>query len=545
MVFFERVPFATMGSLYEFLVNSVSLYRKYRPQNFASLVGQEHVSSTLHSALKSGRTAHAYLFTGPRGTGKTSSARILAKAMNCLDLQDGEPCEKCEICSDINEGRLIDVIEIDAASNRGIDEMRDLREKIHFAPTRAKYKVYIIDEVHMLTKEAFNALLKTLEEPPAHVYFILATTEVHKIPETILSRCQRFDFRRIADKAMIDRLQFIADSEQIKAETKALAAISHHADGGLRDAIGLLEKLSVDGEITLEHASQVLGLSGFASLEKLYQLLGASDAKNALDEIQQLYVQGFDLQQFTKSFLEYMRKQLVANVESGNNAQISQVVRWLDIFREAYDQARYSPLPSLALEIAVVKACGLVSAPVAVAPVSAAPSAARVAPVSAVAPAPSAPVSKPNVGGSTAVANDIPKAALPITAAVAESMAERTHQGLDVSFDMVKSKWARILEHMKSPTAKRAFQGARLHEVSGGVVTLGFATNFNMEKMMELALRLELEGALAAVIGQPLSVKGIVLKGVSMSVPTPIAAAEPERDELADTVAAMFDGQVI
>lgn len=528
-------------------MNSVSLYRKYRPQNFASLVGQDHVSATLHSALKTGRTAHAYLFTGPRGTGKTSSARILAKAMNCLNLQDGEPCEKCEICNDINEGRLIDVIEIDAASNRGIDEMRDLREKIHFAPTRAKYKVYIIDEVHMLTKEAFNALLKTLEEPPAHVYFILATTEVHKIPETILSRCQRFDFRRIADKAMIDRLQFIADSEQIKAETKALAAISHHADGGLRDAIGLLEKLSVDGEITLEHASQVLGLSGFASLEKLYQLLSSSDAKGALDEIQQLYVQGFDLQQFTKSFLEYMRKQLVSSVESGNNAQISQVVRWLDIFREAYDQARYSPLPSLALEIAVVKACGLVSAPVAVAPVSAVQQtpAVKVVAASAVPSVQSTPVSKPSVGSPTAVANDIPKSALPITAAVAESMAERTHQGLDVSFDMVKSKWARILEHMKSPTAKRAFQGARLHEVSGGVVTLGFATNFNMEKMMELALRLELEGALAAVIGQPLTVKGIVLKGVPMSMPTPAPAAEPERDELADTVAAMFEGEVI
>lgn len=521
-------------------MNSVSLYRKYRPQNFASLVGQDHVSSTLHSALKSGRTAHAYLFTGPRGTGKTSSARILAKAMNCLDLQDGEPCEKCEICNDINEGRLIDVIEIDAASNRGIDEMRDLREKIHFAPTRAKYKVYIIDEVHMLTKEAFNALLKTLEEPPAHVYFILATTEVHKIPETILSRCQRFDFRRIADKAMIDRLQFIADSEQIKAESKALAAIAHHADGGLRDAIGLLEKLSVDGEITLEHASQVLGLSGFASLEKLFQSLSSSDAKGALDEIQQLYVQGFDLQQFNKGFLEYMRKQLVASVESGNNAQTSQVVRWLDIFREAYDQARYSPLPSLALEIAVVKACGFVSAPVAAAPVKNVQAVApKVAPVVA-APVQNIQTSKPTVSSTTAVADDIPRGAMPITAAIADSMAERTHQGLDVSFDMVKSKWPRILEHLKSPPAKRAFQGSRLHEVSDGTITLGFATNFHMEKMMEVALRIELEGALSAVLGQDMKVKGLVLKGVPMSMPTPVAAAEPERDEQADNIAAMF-----
>jgi DNA polymerase III gamma/tau subunit len=303
-----------------------------------------------------------------------------------------------------------------------------------------------------------------------------------------------------------------------------------------------LEKLSVDGEITLEHASQVLGLSGFASLEKLFQSLSSSDAKGALDEIQQLYVQGFDLQQFNKGFLEYMRKQLVASVESGNNAQTSQVVRWLDIFREAYDQARYSPLPSLALEIAVVKACGLVSAPVAAAPlknVQAASVAPKVAPVVA-APVQNIQTSKPTVSSTTAVADDIPRGAMPITAAIADSMAERTHQGLDVSFDMVKSKWPRILEHLKSPPAKRAFQGSRLHEVSDGTITLGFATNFHMEKMMEVALRIELEGALSAVLGQDMKVKGLVLKGVPMSMPTPVAAAEPERDEQADNIAAMF-----
>ena len=240
----------------------MSLYRKYRPQTFAHLVGQDHVSQTLLSALRLGRVSHAYLFTGPRGTGKTSTARLVAKALNCLDESSVEPCNACEICMEIADGRLIDIIEIDAASNRGIDEMRDLREKIHFAPTRAKLKVYIIDEVHMLTKEAFNALLKTLEEPPEHVYFVLATTEVHKIPETILSRCQRFDFQRIPVKVLVDRLSFIAQEEKIEVEEKALEMIAHHAEGGLRDAIGLLEQMAADGSLTVERVSTVLGIGG-------------------------------------------------------------------------------------------------------------------------------------------------------------------------------------------------------------------------------------------------------------------------------------------
>ena len=498
-------------------MNNVSLYRKYRPQNFTNLVGQEHVSTTLHNALKEGRVSHAYLFTGPRGTGKTSSARILAKAMNCLNLKDGESCETCEICVDINEGRLIDVIEIDAASNRGIDEMRDLREKINFAPTRARSKVYIIDEVHMLTKEAFNALLKTLEEPPSHVYFILATTEVHKIPETILSRCQRFDFRRIDDVAMVNRLQFIAESEKIAAESKALEAIAHHADGGLRDAIGLLEKLAVDGNVTLEHASQVLGLSGFASLEKLYKLLGTGDAKNGLDEIHQLYIQGFDLQQFTKSFLEYMRKQLVSAVEVGPTVKVSQLVRFLDIFREAYDQSRYSPLPSLPLEIAVVKACGMAN-------------------VEVVQPTPVKVVQNSGTSaGSTKTVADESVPSVGITERVAEKLQERTHQGLEISFDMMKSKWPRIVEHLKSPAVKRTFQESRLHEVKDGTVTLAFATNFHLEKMMETGHRLELEQTLAALFGQPLQIKAVVVQRVS----------SPENDEIADTVAAIFEGEVL
>ena len=265
------------------LMANLALYRKYRPYNFKNLVGQDSIKNALINAIKAGNPAHAYLFCGPRGTGKTTTARLIAKSLNCEALIDGhEPCNKCQLCEAINEGALIDLIEIDAASNRGIDEIRDLKEKINFAPSRAKMKVYIIDEVHMMTKEAFNALLKTLEEPPSYVYFILATTEVHKIPETIISRCQRFDFKRIDDKALMTRLSFIAQLEDIKAEDKAIEAISRHVEGSLRDAIQLLEQLTVDQKLTFEYVSDILGVTDFETLDKLFESLLINNTESAL-----------------------------------------------------------------------------------------------------------------------------------------------------------------------------------------------------------------------------------------------------------------------
>ncbi|EGS4843797.1 DNA polymerase III subunit gamma/tau, partial [Listeria monocytogenes] len=238
-----------------------ALYRVFRPQSFQDVVGQEHVTKTLKNAIVQNKTSHAYLFSGPRGTGKTSAAKIFAKAINCEHGHDGEPCNECEICKGTTDGSIPDVLEIDAASNNGVEEIRDIREKVKYAPTVAKYKVYIIDEVHMLSTGAFNALLKTLEEPPKHVIFILATTEPHKLPLTIISRVQRFDFKRITTQDIIGRLKFILEEEKIPYDEKALMIVARAAEGGMRDALSLLDQVISYGseEVTVEDALEITG----------------------------------------------------------------------------------------------------------------------------------------------------------------------------------------------------------------------------------------------------------------------------------------------
>lgn len=347
-------------------------YRKWRPQSFAEVAGQEHVTRTLKNALAQGRLAHAYLLCGPRGTGKTSTGRVLAKAVNCLAGGKGEPCNACALCQAISEGRAMDVIEIDAASNRGIDEIRQLRERVGFTPSQARYKVYIIDEVHMLTDAASNALLKTLEEPPPHVIFVLATTEPHKVLPTILSRCQRFDFRRLSQTAVVARLEYVCQQEGIQCQAEALRLISRAATGSLRDAENLLEQLVTyyGPKVEVEHVRALLGFSDDQRARELARHIIKGDVSTGLVAINSVADDGLDLRQFNRELLEYLRRLLL--VKSGAPQAVDATAEELAEMKELVARAslehiikavklfgsidlrldNYSPLP---LELALVE----------------------------------------------------------------------------------------------------------------------------------------------------------------------------------------------
>ena len=325
-------------------MSSQVFYRKWRPQALAGVVGQEHVTRTLLNALAKERISHAYLFCGPRGTGKTSTARSLAKAVNCLSNGKGEPCNECEMCQAITEGRALDVIEVDAASNRGIDEMRDLREKVNYAPNQARYKVYIIDEVHMVTKEASNALLKTLEEPPPHVIFILATTEAHKLLPTILSRCQRFDFHRISLSNIVAQLSTVAEGEGISIVPEALNLLARAATGSLRDALNLLQQASnyYGNEISLEQAQTMLGISDDRRSKELVKNIVDNDATAGIITINNVNRDGLDLRQFNRELVEYLRMLLL--VKTGSNESLDLTTEDINELRELASRASLSQI---------------------------------------------------------------------------------------------------------------------------------------------------------------------------------------------------------
>lgn len=353
------------------------LYRKYRPKNFSDVYGQEHVTSTLLNEIKENRISHAYLFTGSRGTGKTTCAKILAKAVNCENSVDGEPCNECEVCKGLDAGTIYDVVEIDAASNNGVDNIRDLREEANYTPTRGKYRVYIIDEVHMLSAGAFNALLKTLEEPPAHVIFILATTEVHKLPATILSRCQRFDFKRIQPETMSIRLKEVAGYEGLELDDEAALLISRIADGGMRDALSILDQCAGRSKkIDSKVVSEAAGIAGRESLFELSDAICNQNSGAALNIISELHQNSYDMERLCVEMINHFRNFLIVKTvnknreliictddeyntikSSADNFTLSKIIFALDLFQDTLTKIKAGANSRIEMEMSLVKLC--------------------------------------------------------------------------------------------------------------------------------------------------------------------------------------------
>ncbi len=520
-------------------MNGQALYRKWRSQTFDEIIAQDHVTRTLQNALRAGRIAHAYLLCGPRGTGKTSTARVLAKAANCLAEPAERPCNQCARCRAIAAGRDLDLIEIDAASNRGIDEIRELRDKIAFAPNEGRYKVYVIDEVHMLTTEAFNALLKTLEEPPAHVIFVLATTEPQRIPATILSRCQRFDFRRIPLASIMEKVNHICEAEGIRIQPAAVEAIARRAGGSFRDAESLLDQLAAygDAEITLERVQDLLGTVATSNVADLVQAWIDKDLAAGLRLINRLVDDGADARQLHLEVVEYLRGLLLLRAGGDENLtnaspevlsrmrgqaaglDLARLVDGLRLFGQSDTYARGQVRPQLPLELAFAQAVLAGSAPgVEFAAPTPATSVRREA-GPAVAPKPAAAASgrarKKAAGAEPRPPETRPAASTPDAAApkpqpeaVSPDATPAPAAG-ELSLAALTQKWPIVLKAARARDRKlqALLNSARPLDLRAGCALLEVEGEFHQTQIMKEQNRRLLEDTLQEVLGAPCRVE--------------------------------------
>jgi DNA polymerase III subunit gamma/tau len=514
---------------------SQALYRKWRPQQWDQVVGQEHVVQTLRNAVASGRIAHAYLLAGPRGTGKTTTARLLAKAANCLAPEQADrPCDQCEHCLSLNQGRFMDLIEIDAASNTSVEDVRSLRDKINFSPNLGRYKVYIIDEVHMLSTAAFNALLKTLEEPPAHAIFVLATTEVHKIPATVLSRCQRHEFRRIPVAVIVKLLSDLAGSEGMQVQPEALTLIARQSTGSLRDAISLLDQLASSGEtVTLESAHNILGTAASQSVLELVDALLSKNTAVGLDLIHAALDTGSDPRQFARQVVDYLRNVLLVLMKSAEGVEASAETRAamaahsqkfnlpdllnaIRAFNHAATEARLSFQPALPLELALIESIEGKAPQAEPAPAGHPAQSGRVPPPESHGASRGRPSSKE--GQSSA---EGPRPGASPVQGPSGTPAPSSETGLEggstsgsVTMEMVRQNWSRIGAQIRngSPQTQAYFLSCQALGFKDGCLVLG-TTDFVKARLETSEHTRLVERVLEEVLGQAVPIRCIVSSG--------------------------------